>query len=189
MTHPLGEKNMTERVFRGFLGLCSIVLAIVITGCQTNSDSASTDIEDNGNGTILEGNFNGYQHLGVPVTDIKVTRAFYQKLGFKEVMGTSIGEGNNLTHVSMMRRAGLTLEFYQPPSKDVTEIGSRNDGHIDHIAFDVNDVDKAFEELTNAGFKPLQKEPVKLGTFWERGCKYFSIRGPDGEILEFNQIL
>jgi lactoylglutathione lyase len=25
--------------------------------------------------------------------------------------------------------------------------------------------------------------------FWSKGCKYFNILGPDGERLEFNQIL
>jgi lactoylglutathione lyase len=25
--------------------------------------------------------------------------------------------------------------------------------------------------------------------FWKNGCKYFNITGPDGERLEFNQIL
>jgi hypothetical protein len=34
----------------------------------------------------------------------------------------------------------------------------------------------------------LENEPVFLA-FWVKGCKYFNTSGPDGERLEFNQIL
>ncbi len=40
----------------------------------------------------------------------------------------------------------------------------------------------------DAGFHPIEAAPVKLD-FWENGCMYFNILGPDGERLEFNQIL
>lgn len=65
---------------------------------------------------------------------------------------------------------------------------SLKDGHIDHIAFDVDDIDAAFSELKNHSFKVLEEQPVFL-PYWENGCKYFTILGPDGERLEFNQIL
>ena len=39
-----------------------------------------------------------------------------------------------------------------------------------------------------AGFKVIEEAPVFL-PFWKNGCKYFNITGPDGERLEFNQIL
>ena len=44
------------------------------------------------------------------------------------------------------------------------------------------------KELKEADFTILEEQPVYL-SFWERGCKYFNITGPDGERLEFNQIL
>ena len=67
-------------------------------------------------------------------------------------------------------------------------IRQRKDGHVDHVAFDVEDIDVAFETLTNAGFNVLEEQPLFL-PFWKNGCKYFNITGPDGERLEFNQIL
>lgn len=39
-----------------------------------------------------------------------------------------------------------------------------------------------------AGYKILESAPVFL-QFWKNGCKYFNIIGPDGERLEFNQVL
>jgi lactoylglutathione lyase len=87
-----------------------------------------------------------------------------------------------------MEREGVVIELYQlPPDQLSADIRTRKDGHLDHIAFNVKDIDKAFEEVKSAGLVPLQNEPVKLD-FWKKGCRYFSIRGPDGEKLEFNQI-
>ena len=82
----------------------------------------------------------------------------------------------------------MIIELYQMPDSELEEIRSRNNGHIDHIAFDVDDIDKTFEELKQASFSILEEQPLFL-SFWKNGCKYFNITGPDGERLEFNQIL
>jgi hypothetical protein len=74
------------------------------------------------------------------------------------------------------------------PENDLVEIRNRKDGHIDHVTFDVSDVDKAFLTLKEASFDIVEEQPVFL-PFWEKGCRYFNILGPDGERLEFNQIL
>ncbi|HEY6975071.1 MAG TPA: VOC family protein, partial [Chitinophagaceae bacterium] len=79
-------------------------------------------------------------------------------------------------------------EIYQFPAPESGQIKDRKDGHIDHIAFDVPDIDSAFAALKNAGFNVVEEAPVFLN-FWKNGCKYFNITGPDGERLEFNQIL
>ena len=88
----------------------------------------------------------------------------------------------------MMQQNDIIIELYQLPEPDVCEIGRRKDGHVDHIAFDVSDVDQTFASLKEASFTILEDQPVFL-PFWENGCKYFNILGPDGERLEFNQIL
>jgi lactoylglutathione lyase len=91
-------------------------------------------------------------------------------------------------HVAMLQLAEITLELYEFPASALDEIRSRPNGHIDHIAFDVADIDAAFATLTAAGLTPLEPAPVLL-PFWANGCRYFNILGPDGERLEFNQIL
>jgi lactoylglutathione lyase len=88
----------------------------------------------------------------------------------------------------MMEQNGVIIELYQVTRKEIQNLRKRNDGPVDHIAFDVKDVEKAFYELKNAGFSLIEEKPVFLD-FWEKGCKYFAIRGPDGEKLEFNEIL
>jgi catechol 2,3-dioxygenase-like lactoylglutathione lyase family enzyme len=132
---------------------------------------------------------NHLQHIGIPVTDIRVSQAFYEKLGFHNVMPSTFefnGEKGGI--VGMMKRDNIIIELYQMPRKELSKIRRRKDGRIDHIAFDVSDINETFETLQNAGFTMLENEPVFLN-FWAKGCKYFNIEGPNGERLEFNQIL
>jgi lactoylglutathione lyase len=114
---------------------------------------------------------------------------FYEKLGFKSVMNSQFeiaGEEGGL--VAMMQSGEVIVELYQLPASHLNEIAARKNGHIDHIAFDVEDIDACYEELKQNGFTPLEEAPVFLA-FWQKGCKYFIILGPDGERLEFNQVL
>jgi len=131
---------------------------------------------------------NSLQHIGIPVTDISRSTAFYEKLGFENVMATTFNYNNDTGNVVMMKLNDIIVELYQMPSKELEEIRNRTNGHIDHIAFDVDDVDDTFSVLKEAGFNIIEPQPVFLA-FWEKGCKYFNMTGPDGERLEFNQIL
>ena len=54
--------------------------------------------------------------------------------------------------------------------------------------FDVDDIELAFTTIKENHFTILEKEPVFLN-FWNKGCKYFNVLGPDGERLEFNEII
>jgi lactoylglutathione lyase len=88
----------------------------------------------------------------------------------------------------MMKNGEVIIELYQLPEHKIKEIRDRKDGHIDHITFDVNDIDLAYSTLKKASFHIIEEKPVFL-PFWENGCKYFNILGPNGERLEFNQLL
>ena len=128
------------------------------------------------------------QHIGIPVTDLARSEAFYQSLGFENVMSSSFEFNGDTGRVVMMKSGDVIVEIYQMPEKELAAIRERKDGHVDHVAFDTNDIDLAFETLKKAGFNVLEPAPVFL-PFWKNGCKYFNIAGPDGERLEFNQIL
>jgi catechol 2,3-dioxygenase-like lactoylglutathione lyase family enzyme len=137
---------------------------------------------------VINLKINGIQHIGVPVTDIGASQLFYKHLGFENVMEAPFKhEGEKGTCV-MMQRGSMIMELYQLPEAALAEIRSRSNGHIDHVAFDVSDIDEAFNELKQAGFNVIEEAPVFL-QFWKNGCKYFNITGPDGERLEFNQVL
>jgi lactoylglutathione lyase len=131
---------------------------------------------------------NGFQHLGIPVINLVRSIAFYERLGFENIMTSPFEMNGENGSVSMMKRSNMIIELYQLPEKELAGIKNRNNGHIDHIAFDVDDIDSTFATLQNDSFNIIEERPVFL-PFWDNGCKYFNILGPDGERLEFNQIL
>ena len=131
---------------------------------------------------------NHLQHIGIPVSNIRVSEDFYSKLGFKLATSSAFDHNGGKGKMIMMKLNQIIIELYQLPEKYLTEIRARKDGHIDHITFDVSDVEETFSILKEASFQVIEDKPVFL-PFWENGCKYFNILGPDGERLEFNQIL
>lgn len=132
---------------------------------------------------------NNIQHIGIPVSNIQRSIPFYEQLGFKNVMSSTFEiEREKGGIVAMMQRNTMIIELYQMPSAHLSEIKNRKDGHIDHIAFDVDDINLTFKTLKENDFDILEKEPVFLA-FWDKGCKYFNILGPDRERIEFNEII
>ena len=139
--------------------------------------------------TYLKDNLLGMQHLGLPVTDLQRSLAFYAELGFIPVMRADLPDEPEAVRVAMIEKGGLMIELYQLAGAERQEVAGRSDGHIDHIALNVMDIDSALAELKAAGFEILEPDaPVTL-PFWSRGTRYFTVRGPDGEKVEFNQIL
>jgi lactoylglutathione lyase len=136
----------------------------------------------------LKLNITKLQHTGIPVTDIKISEAFYIRLGFENVMQAGFDHEGEEGICIMMKMLDIVIELYQMPEKNLAEIRARKDGHIDHIAFDVTDIEETYNVCKTAGLNIIEPAPVYL-KFWERGCRYFNIIGPDGERLEFNQLL
>jgi catechol 2,3-dioxygenase-like lactoylglutathione lyase family enzyme len=138
---------------------------------------------------LLQGNLRGLQHIGLPVTDLERSKAFYARLGFAEAMRTDLPGASEAVQVAMMHHEGLTIELYQLEQDERQEIALRSDGHIDHIALDVMDIEQAYKEICEAGLQILEENAPVFLPFWEHGVRFFTIRGPDGEKVEFNQIL
>ena len=82
-------------------------------------------------------NILGFQHLGLPVTNIERSEAFYSQLGFKTVMKTDLPADSDAVKVIMMELKGFVLELYQLAGNELTDVRARADGHIDHFALDV----------------------------------------------------
>ncbi|MEP0763777.1 MAG: VOC family protein [Chloroflexota bacterium] len=137
---------------------------------------------------MFAGTVQGFQHLGLPVTDMARSRAFYERLGFRAVFETALPAEGGAIEVAMLDLNGFVLELYQLTGADLDEVAARGDGHVDHLALNVADIEQAWEAARAAGLTPLEEAPMYL-PFWGKGCKYFTVRGPDGEKVEFNQIL
>lgn len=131
---------------------------------------------------------NHLQHIGIPIVDLEISQNFYERLGFQIAMHSTFMHEGAQGKVSMMKREEIIIELYQMPEPELTSVKQRKDGHIDHITFDVDDINETFLLLKNEGFSIIEDKPVFLN-FWENGIRYFNILGPDGERLEFCQIL
>jgi lactoylglutathione lyase len=138
---------------------------------------------------LLQGNLQGLQHLGLPVTDLERSKDFYARLGFTEAMRADIQPQGEIIRVAMMQHENFTIELYQLGEQERQEIAKRTDGHIDHVALNVLDIEQAYAEIKSAGLEILEDNAPVYLPFWEHGVKYFTVRGPDGEKIEFNQIL
>jgi len=138
---------------------------------------------------LLQNNLQGIQHLGIFITDINRSRTFYEQFGFTEKLSGEIPMEPEPVKLLFLELNGLTLELVEQGGEMREQIAAREDGHIDHIALNVKDIDKAYADLTAAGFKSLEEDAPVFLPLWENGIKYFTVRGPDGEKVEFSQIL
>jgi lactoylglutathione lyase len=128
------------------------------------------------------------QHIGIPAHDLEISIPFYKRLGFENVMESPFEFDGGYGTCVMMKNHEVIIELYQMPEKQLTEIKQRKSGHIDHFAIDVIDIEIAFETLKKAGFEMLESTPTFL-PFWKNGTRFFNVKGPSGETIEFNQIL
>ena len=128
------------------------------------------------------------QHIGIPVHDLEISIPFYERLGFENVMESPFEYDGGYGTCVMMKNHEVIVELYQMPEKQLAEIKQRKNGHVDHFAIDVSDVDLAFDTLKKAGFEMLESTPTFL-PFWKNGTRFFNVKGPSGETIEFNQIL
>ena len=117
----------------------------------------------------------GLQHIGIPTRDVAATTAFYQGLGFQITWQADNGD------VAFLRLGDLVVETY---------LGDTNPraGAIDHITINVTDIGKVFQAAKAAQYRLIDPEIITL-PFFEKGCSYFMIEGPNKERVEFNQIL
>ncbi len=136
--------------------------------------------------TIQE-NVMGLQHLGIPCVDMKKSIAWYTEvLGFTNIEEKIMPDKE--IHAAFLKKGNLVLELYHSDEETMKEVAARSHGHIDHIALDVKDIQEAFAEMKKTGCTFLDDEIQSL-PFFEKGVSYFTVLGPSGEKVEFNQFL
>ncbi|WP_240540795.1 VOC family protein [Bifidobacterium vespertilionis] len=62
-------------------------------------------------------------------------------------------------------------------------------GAINHWALNTPDIEAAWANAHELGLKVKEDEIQSIPTFWDNGIRYFNIYGPNGETLEFCQIV
>lgn len=126
----------------------------------------------------LKAHCTGIQHVGIPTNNLEATVAFFKKLGFAVALRT----GSEKKPVAFLSLKNVMIETYQIRQA----IGAP--GAIDHLALNVDDIQATYADVTALGFSALE-EGVQFLPLWERGVRFFTILGPDGEKIEFSQKL
>lgn len=121
----------------------------------------------------------GIQHVGIPTDDLDETIKFYQLLGFKQV--GLFKNGNN--RCAFMKLGDLIIETWEGDQP------ARSSGAIDHISINTTDVESAFMDAQDQHLNLIDANIQSIPTFWKHGIKFFNIKGPNKEKIEFCQIL
>ena len=61
-------------------------------------------------------------------------------------------------------------------------------GAIDHVAIDVKDIEETYKEVCAMDLNTTNDE-IHFLPFWDNGVKFFTIKGPNEEKVEFSQFL
>ena len=100
----------------------------------------------------------GVAHVGLPTNDLQKTVEFYRGLGFEVIMQT------------YNEKAGEKM----------------SDGAYQHVALDVEDIESIYQKICNEKYTVITDGIEEL-PFWENGVKFFMIKGPNEEKIEFCQ--
>ena len=129
-------------------------------------------------------NILSYDHVGIRVTDRDIARDFYQKLGFVETEYLPNEQANEMETASGVRINLIMNGAKRPNNANILLDEPIKYAGITHPAFIVDDIEKlqAWLQANQIAITegPRQIVPRRMTLF---------IRDPDGNVLEFNQLL
>jgi catechol 2,3-dioxygenase-like lactoylglutathione lyase family enzyme len=137
-------------------------------------------------------------HIGIPVSDLDRTLAFYRELTGGEVVlandmrGSQLSEGIGVEdpdlRFAMLKLGNTVLEFieYRSP-KGRPYDRANNDVGINHVAFEVGDIRGTYERLRAKGIEfnaPPHTFTEEDGAPAVVGATFAYFKDPDGIVLE-----
>jgi len=124
----------------------------------------------------------GINHIGIRVTDLEISRSFYEQLGFVFIEGPIGPEP-----VAIMEHpSGVNINFILNADSGVKhnvlmDIEQRHPGYT-HVALDITDIKAVEDHLKNLGIK-ITEGPITL----PNGGRMLFIRDQDYNVIEFHQ--
>ncbi len=121
-------------------------------------------------------------HVGLRVRCFKTARQFYEKLGFEFIAGPIGPEPVAI----MQHPSGININFILNASEDtprvnlLMDVAAKHTGFT-HIALEVDELQAVERKIHAAGIEIT--ETVRLPS----GAKFFFVRDPDDNVLEFHQ--
>jgi len=123
----------------------------------------------------------GVHHVGIRVRSLEAARAFYEKLGFRFIVGpvgrepVAIVEHPSGVNINLILNASNASE-----SNVLMDVPEKHTGYT-HMALEVGDLDAVQSTLEERGI-PLSGGPVSL----PGGTRFLFVRDPDGNVIELH---
>ena len=120
-------------------------------------------------------------HIGLRVTSLQKSRAFYEKLGFLFIVGPIGPEP-----VAIMEHpSGVNINFILNSNDQETlnvlmDVEDKHTGYT-HVALEVTDLESVQKKLAELGY-PITEGPITTPD----GAQFIFIRDPDGNVIEFH---
>ena len=122
----------------------------------------------------------GIAHIGIPTNDMEKTIEFYRNLGFQVLLETYNEKA--CEKVAFLQLQNYCIETFENHQAVMA------DGAYQHVALDVADINAAYDRICAEGHKIITNG-IEALPFWENGVKFFMIKGPNEEKIEFCQKL
>lgn len=119
-------------------------------------------------------------HIGIRIYNAEEAIQFYKKLGFKNITIDQDGDYEITNEfglrINLMANASTSQEHNVLLDEPIKHSG------FTHVAFAIEDLEEAMEKVVAEGIK------ITEGPKDAPRRKYFFIRDPDGNVLEFNEL-
>ena len=115
-------------------------------------------------------------HLGLRVSDLEQSLAFYTALGYAELGGVPDTEFGSLTMLQLPDDPFVSLELVHDPERPVEDVGA-----VNHLVVQVDDLDATIADLAARGVaaEPPAEPGPRIRTSW--------LTDPDGYRIELVQ--
>lgn len=122
----------------------------------------------------------GVAHIGLPTNDLKKTIEFYKSLGFEVILETYNEKAKE--KVAFLKIQNYCIESFENGQAVMA------DGAYQHVALDVRDIEEMYKKICENGYEVIT-DGIEQLPFWDNGVKFFMIKGPNEERIEFCQKL
>jgi len=121
-------------------------------------------------------------HIGLRVSNLEITRTFYQKLGFEFIVGPIGPEPVAI----MEHSSGVNINFILNASESDTvnilmDVPEKYTGYT-HVALEVTDLQTAQNFLESINYQ-ITEGPITT----PEGASFIFIRDPDNNVIEFHK--
>jgi len=120
-------------------------------------------------------------HVGLRVRDLGIARDFYESLGFKFLVGpvgpepVAIIEHDSGVNINLILNAGDNAS-----EKNILMDDDAKHTGFTHVALEITDAQAVEDQLNELGITITERVEFE-------GAKFFFVRDPDGNVIEFHK--